>query len=105
MKIAYIHLVVINSALLISCDNTSPKSNRDETKKQIVFEKEQKAIFQLFKKETSSFYTRDYMRSPTDYKSRAKNNGDAAFDAEGWQELDREIEKYIKQHPEVVSRR
>jgi hypothetical protein len=45
------------------------------------------------------------MRSPTDYKSRAKNNSDGAFDAEGWQELDREIEKYIKQHPEVVSRR
>jgi hypothetical protein len=104
MKIACIRLLVINSAIMISCDNTSPKSDH-ETKNRIAFEKEQKTIFKLFKKETSSFYTKDHARSQTDYKSLAKNNGDAAFDAEGWQELDREIEKYIKRHPEVVSSR
>ena len=37
-----------------------PEIKPDETKNQIAFEKEQKAIFDVIEKETSSFYTRDY---------------------------------------------
>jgi hypothetical protein len=90
---------------MISCYDAS-EIKSDETKNQIAFEKEQKAFFQVLKRETSSFYPRDYVMREnihsTDYKFDVKNNDDGTFDAEGWQEVDREIEKYIKEHPEVA---
>ena len=47
---------------------------------------------------------REKYTSQTDYEFQARNNGNATFDAEvGWQEVNHEIEKYIKEHPEVVS--
>jgi hypothetical protein len=87
---------------MISCYDAS-EIKSDETKNQIAFEEEQKAFFQVSKRKTASFYTGDYIMPEnmhsTDYEFNVKENDDGTFDAEGWQQVDREIEKYIKEHP------
>lgn len=72
-------------------------------------EKEKAAIKQVIENETQSFFGRDYNKwksnyAQTDYAFQAWSNNDGTFDSNvGWDDINKQIGKYISDNPEPVS--
>ncbi|CAG4991276.1 hypothetical protein DYBT9275_00717 [Dyadobacter sp. CECT 9275] len=85
--------------------------NADEEKKmqEAHLESEKKAIKTVIENETESFFARNYEAwksnyAQTDYAFQAWSNNDGTFDSNvGWDDINKQIGKYIAENPEPVS--
>ena len=72
-------------------------------------DKEKAAIKQVIEDETESFFARNYNKwkssyAQTDYAFQAWSNNDGTFDSNvGWEDINKQIGKYITDNPEPVS--
>jgi len=101
-----ISLFLIGSIFCLSC-STSPKKN--EAAEPANLDNEKKAINATIEKETESFFARDYEAwksnyAHTDYAFQAWSNDDGTFDSNvGWEDINKQIGKYITENPEPLS--
>ena len=99
-------LFLIGSLLCVSC---AKNEKQDEATQSVNIEKEKKAINATIEKETQSFFARDYEAwksnyAQTDYAFQAWSNDDGSFDSNvGWDDINKQIGKYITDNPEPVS--
>ncbi|MDQ6479582.1 hypothetical protein [Dyadobacter sp. LHD-138] len=99
-------LFLIGSLLCVSC---AKNEKQDEATQSANIEKEKKAIAATIEKETQSFFARDYEAwksnyAQTDYAFQAWSNDDGTFDSNvGWEDINKQIGKYIAENPEPVS--
>ncbi|WP_254561975.1 hypothetical protein [Dyadobacter diqingensis] len=99
-------LFLIGSLLCVSC---AKNEKQDEATQSVNIEKEKKAINATIEKETQSFFARDYEAwksnyAQTDYAFQAWSNDDGTFDSNvGWDDINKQIGKYITDNPEPVS--
>jgi hypothetical protein len=99
-------LFLIGSLLFVSCVKNEKK---DEATENVNIEQEKKAINATIEKETESFFARDYEAwksnyAQTDYAFQAWSNDDGTFDSNvGWDDINKQIGKYITENPEPVS--
>lgn len=72
-------------------------------------DKEKAAIKQVIEDETESFFARNYNKwkssyAQTDYAFQAWSNNDGTFDSNvGWEDINKQIGRYISDNPEPVS--
>lgn len=102
--------VLLAVMLCFSCaDKTKQEEAEREANHEANLEKEKKAIFNVIENETKSFFARDYNAwkanyAQTDYAFQAWSNNDGTFDSNvGWDDINKQIGRYISDNPEPVS--
>lgn len=84
-----------------ACDNSG--KTPDEAK----LDAEKKAILETIENESNAFFRRDYESwkntyAHTDYAFQAWSNNDGTFDSNvGWDDIDKQIGRYISDNPDV----
>tara|TARA_R110002124_G_scaffold198450_1_gene365330 strand:- start:164 stop:700 length:537 start_codon:yes stop_codon:yes gene_type:complete len=90
----------------MSCGNNN---SHDIESNEANSEKEKLAIRTVIENETESFFGRDYEAwkanyAQTDYAFQAWSNNDGTFDSNvGWEDINKQIGKYIEDNPEPLS--
>ncbi|WP_138483189.1 hypothetical protein [Dyadobacter bucti] len=91
------------------CMACTDKAKDEEATREANLENEKKAINATIENETKSFFARDYNAwkanyAQTDYAFQAWSNNDGTFDSNvGWDDINKQIGKYIADNPEPVS--
>ncbi len=99
-------LIFTSLFLFMSCGNNN---SHDIESNEANSEKEKLAIRTVIENETESFFGRDYEAwkanyAQTDYAFQAWSNNDGTFDSNvGWEDINKQIGKYIEDNPEPLS--